>query len=352
MRAVHDDPRRAYYDEIDGEHLAPLWKVLGDLVPPEPRPACRPAHWAFQRVAPFLHRSGSLISAEEAERRVLVLENPALRGASRITQSLYAGYQLILPGELAPPHRHTATAIRLVLQGEGACTSVDGERTPMRPGDFIITPSWTFHDHANPGSSPVVWLDGLDVPMVQLFEAGFSGRLDAGAQSLARPDDDSLARHGANMAPEYAAPSGRNPLFRYPYEQTRAALATLLRHGPLHPCHGVKQRFINPSTGGHVTSTLAAFMQQLPAGFEGLPYRATDGTVYCVVEGCGSSTVGEHRFRWQPHDVFVVPPWASVRHAAGEEAVLFSFSDRAAQQALGLWRQEVPVTNAVTTLDR
>ena len=118
--------------------------------------------------------AGRLISAEEAERRVLVLENPALRGQSCITQSLYAGLQLILPGEVAPAHRHTQSALRLVLDGEGAYTAVDGERTTMRYGDFIITPSWTFHDHGNDGADPVVWLDGLDIPLVRFLDAGFA----------------------------------------------------------------------------------------------------------------------------------------------------------------------------------
>jgi hypothetical protein len=59
--------------------------------------------------------------------------------------------RLLLPGEIAPSHRHTASAILLIVEGRGAYTSVDGERTPMEPGDFVITPSWTSHDHGNPG---------------------------------------------------------------------------------------------------------------------------------------------------------------------------------------------------------
>jgi hypothetical protein len=78
---------------------------------------------------------GTLITAREAERRVLVLENPGLRGASSITRTLYAGLQLILPGEVAPSHRHTQSALRFVLEGKGAYTAVDGERASMHPGD-------------------------------------------------------------------------------------------------------------------------------------------------------------------------------------------------------------------------
>src|SRR5687767_12027157 len=168
--------REAFYKRIDRHNLAPLWESLAALVPREPQTPCVPALWRYDVVREHLMESGRLITAREAERRVLVLENPGMRGASSITHTLYAGLQLILPGEVAPSHRHTQSALRFVVEGEGAYTAVDGERVTMRPGDFIVTPSWTFHDHGNPGSEPVVWLDGLDIPMVAFFDAGFAER--------------------------------------------------------------------------------------------------------------------------------------------------------------------------------
>jgi gentisate 1,2-dioxygenase len=68
---------------------------------------------------------------------------------------MYAGLQRVLPGEVAPAHRHTQSALRWVVDGEGAYTAVDGERVTMAPGDFIITPMLTWHDHGNPGDQPV-----------------------------------------------------------------------------------------------------------------------------------------------------------------------------------------------------
>src|SRR6266481_8843902 len=132
--------RAAFYRRIDKDSLTPLWEVLGALVPPQPTTPCVPALWRYQTVRPYLMEAGRLISAREAERRVLILENPGLRGASSITRTLYAGLQLILPGEIAPSHRHAQSALRFVLEGTGAHTAVDGERTTMRPGDFILTP--------------------------------------------------------------------------------------------------------------------------------------------------------------------------------------------------------------------
>ncbi|MEQ9123858.1 MAG: cupin domain-containing protein, partial [Alphaproteobacteria bacterium] len=138
---------------------APRWggRRGGDLS--RPRSPAVAAVWPFAALRPDLMEAGDLVAAEDAFRRVLVLENPAFPGEMRITNTLYAGLQLVLPGEIAPCHRHSQTALRFVVEGEGAFTSVDGERTPLHPGDFVITPQWSWHDHANEGDVPVVWLD-------------------------------------------------------------------------------------------------------------------------------------------------------------------------------------------------
>jgi gentisate 1,2-dioxygenase len=333
--------RTEFYGRLERDHLKPLWEVLGKLVPREPASPCVPALWPYGAVRPLLLEAGRLITAEEAERRVLVLENPGLRGASSITHTLYAGLQLILPGEIAPSHRHTQSALRFVVEGTGAYTAVDGERATMHPGDFIVTPSWTFHDHGNPGDEPVVWLDGLDIPTVAFFDAGFAERFADRSQPVTKRDGDSLARYGANLLPlEYTPASKTTPLLAYPYRATREALERLHHQGPLDACHGIKLQYVNPTTGGYPMPTIGAFIQLLPRGFHGRGYRSTDGTVYSVVEGRGRTRIGERTFEWGPKDVFVVPSWWRVEHEAAEEAVLFSFSDRPAQKALGLWRED------------
>jgi quercetin dioxygenase-like cupin family protein len=165
--------RSDYYERIAAQHLRPLWEVLHSLVPEQPKPRCVPALWRYADLREPLMEAGRIISAEEAVRRVLILENPALPGASSITGTLYAGLQLLNPGENAPSHRHTQSALRFVLEGQGAYTSVDGQRHYMSPGDLVLTPAWTWHDHANEGSEPVIWLDGLDIPLVRMLDAGF-----------------------------------------------------------------------------------------------------------------------------------------------------------------------------------
>ncbi|MDR7152034.1 gentisate 1,2-dioxygenase [Hydrogenophaga palleronii] len=330
----------AFYDRIDQHDMAPLWEVLKGLLPQEPKSPCVPAHWRWETTRPHLLEAGRLIGAKEAERRVLVLENPALRGRSCITQTLYAGLQLILPGEIAPSHRHTATAVRLILEGTGGYTTVDGERTPMHRGDFIITPSWSYHDHGNDGAGAVIWLDGLDVPLVRFFDAGFSQQYPEDVQPLTKPYDDSLACIGPGVMVDSGEPvAKRNPLFRYPYEEVRSKLHRLHLHGHVHRAHGVRLRYINPATGGWPTLTMAAWMHLLPTDFAGDAVRRTDATVFCVVEGEGRTQVGEREVEWAPGDVFVAPSWTAVAHRADRGAVLFAMSDRPVQEAAGIWRE-------------
>jgi gentisate 1,2-dioxygenase len=340
------DLRQQLYADMAPQHLTPLWEVLHALVPKEPATPCEPAHWKYGEVRPFLMRAGEAITAEEAVRRVLVMENPALRGQSAITQSLYAGLQLILPGEVAPSHRHTQSALRFIVEGSGAYTAVDGERTTMHPGDFIITPSWTWHDHGHDGEGPVVWLDGLDIPMVRFFDAGFAENDARKSQEVARPEGTSFARFGHNMAPvRSTAPYGAtSPIFSYPYERSREALQQLERSAPVDEWDGVKLRYTNPLTGGWPMPTLATFMQKLPAGFAGKGWRQTDGAVYSVVEGTGTVDVARGyrtwRFAFGPRDHFVVPSWHTARLSSPGGCVLFSFSDRPVQHALGIHHEE------------
>ena len=333
-----------FYGRLDKKNTAPLWEVLGRLITPHPQPQSQPYLWKYDELRPLIMEGGRLITAKEAERRVVVLENPGLRGMSQITQSLYAGLQLILPGETAPTHRHAASALRFIVEGTGAYTAVDGERTTMHPGDFILTPSWTYHDHGNPSQEPVVWLDGLDVPIVNVFDTSFAQHHPQDTQPVGKREGDAPARYGANMLPvEYKPTSLSAPVFAYPYSRSREALDQLSRNGPLDPSHGAKVQYINPVTGGYPMPTIAAFLQYLPSGFRGEAYRSTDATIYSVVEGTGETTIAGQTFAWGPKDIFVIPSWAPVSHAARENAVLFSFSDRAAQKALGLWREEAPV---------
>lgn len=333
--------RQKFYDKIDQKSLTPLWEVLSGLVTKEPVSPALPNIWKFDEVRPYIMEAGSLITAKEAERRVLILENPGLRGESRITHSLYAGLQLIMPGEIAPSHRHTASALRFIIEGDGAYTAVGGERTIMREGDFVITPPWAWHDHGNESDRPMIWMDGLDVPLVNTFDTSFAENHPDEEHPVERPINYSPDHYAYNMLPlGYEDRKNYSPIFNYPYDRTRETLERMRKYEEWDVCHGLKVQYINPVNGDFAMPTISTFMQMLPKGFKTVPYRSTDGMVYSPVEGTGRTYVGDQVFEWGPKDVFVIPSWVRHHHEADGDAVLFSFSDRAAQSKLGLWREQ------------
>jgi gentisate 1,2-dioxygenase len=331
-----------FYDRLAPHKLAPLWEVLKGLVPPEPKTKALPHQWKYNDIRPLLMESGRLLTAEEAERRALILENPAFPGESRTTSTMYAAIQLIMPRETAPAHRHTASALRFMLEGEGAFTAVAGERTTMRRGDFVITPAWAFHDHGNAGSEPCAWLDGLDIHVVAFFESMFSEEYNDQSQTITRPEGDALARFGHGLLPvEGGSRYGlTTPIFNYPFERTREALTTAAAAQDPDPHFAVTLRYANPLDGGWTMPTISAWMTYAPKGVETRPMRSTDGMVMAVAEGRGALKVGDKTFAFGPSDVHAIPGWMWRSFKASEDCFLFFFSDRVAQEKLGLFREE------------
>ncbi|MDR2992039.1 MAG: gentisate 1,2-dioxygenase [Burkholderiaceae bacterium] len=335
--------RQTYYGQIAKYNMTPLWESLHLLVPRQPMPKMVPAIWRYAQLRDLVIESGGVISAAEAIRRVLILENPGLPGTSSITSNLYAGLQLILPGEIAPCHRHTQLALRFIIEGKTAWTEVDGERLPMQPGDYIITPTWTWHNHGNAADGePVIWLDGLDAPLMAQLDAGFCEDYAEAEQPVQHGDGYSFVRHGYNMAPVRHKPENSNsPILKYPYERSREALDKLYRMGEHDAWDGVKLRYVNPATGGYPMAAIAPFLQLLPKGFKGKPYRTTESTVFCVAEGRGTARIGKETFAFEPHDVFAAPSWQPIAlESPHQDTVLFSFSNLPVLDTLGLWREE------------
>jgi gentisate 1,2-dioxygenase len=334
-----DAVRAAYYDRIAKRNMTPLWKVMNSVVTKEPVTRVAPVVWHYDDVKSLVMESGGLISAEEAKRRVLILENPSMPGESKATNTLFAGIQMILPGEVAPAHRHAAAAIRFVLDGDGAYTAVDGEKAFMSPGDFVITANWAPHDHGNTSKKPMLWLDVLDFPAVNFFEASFSEDFDQPTLKTTRQNGDSLSMYGSGVLPDGVWDKSYTPVINYTYKRTRPIIERMMAAGEIDKRHGARVHYANPVTGGPVLPTMGAWLAMFPKGFKGEPYRATDGTIFVCVEGKGSTTVDGKALNWGPNDVFVVPPWKRYQHNAPDGAVLFSISDRPAQKALGIWRE-------------
>lgn len=339
-----DRTRERYYARIGERHLIPLWERIGDLLPPEPRVASLPHHWDYDALRPMLIESAQLIGEDEAERRVLVLENPGLAGQSSVTETLFAGLQLIMPGEVAPSHRHSPAALRFILECDRAYTAVEGERFYMAFGDFILNPAWTWHDHVHQGDVPAVWLDVLDLPTVRALGPRFAEHYPEHRFGDRRPIGDSIHRYGMNMRPIGTAAQGLALPMHYGYAQARETLDRLGRRNDYDPCHGLKMEYADPMSGGPALPTISACLQLLPAGFTGARYRTTEGLLFCVAEGTGRVTIGPPEasvsFDYKPRDIFTVPCWYPHSIAAHEESVLFSASDRITQTKLGLWREQ------------
>lgn len=335
----------ALYAEMAPESLTPLWEVLSELVLSEPDSPARVHCWRYDAARAYLMRAGDLISAEQAERRVLILENPGLHGLSAITPSLYAGLQMILPGEVAPCHRHSQCALRFVLEGSGAHTAVDGEKAVMEPFDLVLTPGGQWHDHGNDTSSPMIWLDGLDIPTVRHFDASFSERLPQAMHPETVKAGDTLARYGHNMRPLKGSVADRRPahqpLFHYRYAEWRPALDMMAASAEIDPHLGHALEFLNPAHGGSIMPTIAAHVRLLPKRWETRERQSSDGTVFVVVEGCGEAVIDDQGIDISPRDIFVVPSWKKVRFRAHDQLVLFGFSDKASQEKLNLYKEKL-----------
>src|ERR1700735_3529719 len=223
--------REAFYARIATKDMAPLWKVMRSVVTKEPVTRTKPHVWHYDDVKSLVMESGGLITAEEAERRVLILENPGMHGESRITNTLFAGVQMIMPGEVAPAHRHVSSAIRFILDGEGAYTAGEGEKAFMAPGDFVITANWAPHDHGNPSKQPMLWLDVLDFPAVNFYEASFAEHFDDATQETTRQDGDSLSFYGSGGLPHGTPATNPRPGIQYTTAPHRRIMERMMQAG-------------------------------------------------------------------------------------------------------------------------
>jgi gentisate 1,2-dioxygenase len=312
-------------------NVTPLWETtahkVADLTP-------RPYHWKWQVLRPLIDRAIEVTGLENAERRVLALTNPDAIGGRNTTTNLNGCLQVLLPGESARPHRHTANALRFVLEGSGATTQVDGKACPMEEGDLVITPGMSWHAHSHAGSAPIVWFDALDVPLHQylgtaVFEPGPPKELPKTA------DDAAFAV--PNIVPELADARPYSPVFRYPSAATLAALAA----APHARDGSRKIRYVNPMTGGPVMSLLDCSMARLEAGTETIPYRTTSNAVAVVVAGSGESRVGSETFAWNAKDIFSIPHGNWVAHrCTSDTATLFVVTDREVLRRLDLLIEE------------
>jgi gentisate 1,2-dioxygenase len=334
-----EDLPQDYREDLTRQNLVPLWPSLRNLLPPQkPVPSTRATHWSYEALKPLLLKAGELTPIEKAERRVLVLANPG-HGLEKMQASaaIYLGMQLLLPGEWAPAHRHTPNAVRMIVEGEGAYTTVDGEKCPMQRGDLILTPTGLWHEHGHDGDQPVVWLDVLDLPLVHYLEASY--HVDGDRQAVKSGcGERAYARGGIVPSPVFERRRIAYPMLRYPWADARAALESLAAAQP--DLDAVQVSYVNPETGSDVQNILGYYALMLrPGQTLRLPVRSP-AAVFHLIEGGVEIAVGDSRFTLTEADTCCAPGYTAVSHtnrSANAPAFLFIADETPLHRKLGVF---------------
>ena len=331
-----------YYNTAEGIRLYPLWESR-----PEEPPEIEPFLWRWAQVQPLVLKSGEVVTPDrDVERRIMGLTPPGLERGT--THTLVANLQLLLPGETAPAHRHTPTAIRWILTGTGAYTTVQGDKCYMEPGDLVLTPSWTWHDHTNEGNEPMIWLDGLDVPLVRYLKGNFYEQFPEDQHPVTGVGESISKYASGALKPTWGQEEAPySPLWHYKWDRTYDALKALEEVGS-DPFDDVSMEYSDPATGGPVLRTMSCRIQLIRPGVQTKAHRHTSSKVYQVFRGEGYSVINGQRFDWTEGDFFVVPSWAWHEHASGpdQESILFSIQDSPVMTSLSLYREEPYIEHA------
>ena len=336
-----EDLPSEYIQDLEQLRLAPLWPQMRNVLPHDaPAPVSKPCLWSFKTVRPLLLKAGELTPVEKAERRVLVLVDPGRgKGAMQVTASIYCGLQLLLPGETAPAHKHTPSAARIIVEGKGAFTIVNGEKCVMEKGDLILTPTGCWHDHGHDGTEPVIWLDLLDLPLYHYLEGSYA--VEAELQAPAnRPDASVVDYAEAGLVPRRAPGKTRAkyPLMRFPWTRTERALRLAFEHAAAG--EAAELDYVNPETGDDVLPTMGFTAMMIGSGGLIRPPLRSCSSVFHVVKGRGASTVNGESFKWVAGDTFSAPVFAEIEHRAEEEpAFLIRGHDTPLQRKLDYYEE-------------
>ena len=343
---VQDTPElEAYYKELEGLGAGALWTVANDIEPWEPRSSSVPMLWKYDQLRDLVLKSSELVTPEQAGRRVVYLVNDTRKNVSAAVGWLYTGIQVTRPGESTSAHRHKASALRFIMEGEGGYTVVDGNIITFEVNDFVITPNSAWHEHgvAEDGKT-CIWQDGLDIPLINALEAN-DYAVHEGKQPLSTPVNHSPLTYGhPGLLPANTVWDKKySPLFKYPWKTVYPALLQMAKVNTGSAYDGILMHYTNPATGGHVMQTMGASMQLLRAGEHTKAHKHTGSFVYQCAKGHGYSIINGKRYDWKERDIFCVPSWAYHEHVNGsetEDACLFSFNDLPVIEQLGLYQEK------------
>ena len=348
---VEDTPELlAYYDDLKKHEAGALWTVANKIEPWEPKSESIPVVWRYKDLRDHVLRSVELVTPEKAGRRVIYMNNPGRQDVHAAVGWIYAGLQVMNPGETATAHRHSASAIRFIMEGEGAYTVVDGHKMTLGRNDFVLTPNGTWHEHAvEETGTPCIWQDGLDIPLVNALEANFFEVHPDLSEPVTYPVDDMTKTWGnPGLTPAITPTTGEwskgySPMFKYEWEPTYESLSQYAAATEGSSFDGVMMEYVNPATHGPVMQTMGASMQMLRAGEHTKAHRHTGSYLYHVAKGSGYSVIDGKRYDWAERDIFCVPSWAWHEHVNAsetEDACLFCLNDLPVMRSLGLYREE------------
>jgi gentisate 1,2-dioxygenase len=327
--------------DMAAKNLSGYWRLGMEGLPPDPMTAVEPCLWKWRDVRESLARAGEVVSLENSERRVVRLVNPGLDPRHAFaTHTLQISFQYVKPGENARAHRHTPAALRFVIEGNGAFTTVNGQQCVMEPGDLILTPKLTWHDHSNDSKQPMIWLDGLDFPLITALHQVMQERYPERRQPIEKSSKEVMDKLGSSI--RHGLPL--TDFFHYKWRETEVALRAL-KDSPTakNRFDGYLLEYRNPLTGGPTMTTIQCAVQLLSPGDETETHRHTSTVIYHAFRGSGVTQIGDRQFEWEQGDSFIVPLWHDHRHSnrsSSDDAILFSMSDAPVLRALELYREE------------
>jgi gentisate 1,2-dioxygenase len=333
-----EDLPESYRQALTALNLVPLWPSLQALLPADkPLPTTEATMWSYNALRPLLMQSGELTPIEKAERRVLVLANPGHRlQRLQATPAIYLGMQLLLPGERAPAHRHTPNAVRMIVEGTGAYTTVGGEKCPMTRGDLILTPTGLWHEHGHDGNDPVVWLDVLDLPLVYYMEASY--HVNGEPQTILKNSSMlGLPRGGVLPAPFFERELRDYPILRYEWSTVRASLTALASERPT--LEAIQLAYVNPTTGADVQNILGFYALMLRSGERLRLTVRSPASIYHVIEGNVEITSGTNQFILTEADTCCIPGFSDIalnNRSERQPAFIFIADEAPLHRKLGL----------------
>jgi gentisate 1,2-dioxygenase len=330
---------KQFEDELKSKSLKGYWENVQGDVYREPAASYEPCLWKWRDVGPAMEKAGEMVGLETSFRRVIQFWNPALKNGT--SHTLVLNLQMLKPGEEALCHRHMAGAIRFITKGRGVHLVVEGESFEIAEGDFVTTPSWTWHDHRNDSDQTMMWLDGLDSPLVRLLQVDFHEPYKNKKQILSRPEGSSRNELGALRPAWVRQHSIQPPAYCYKWEDTERTLKSVGER-PGDPFDAILLEYVNPLTGGPTLPTMSCQIQMLRPAEKTQAHRQTSCKIYHVYRGKGATIIDGERYEWESGDSFVIPQWRFHRHEnpGNDNAILFLMTDRPAMEALGFYRRE------------